>query len=220
MCGRFSLGVDVSVIAGQFLLAAIPPWRPRHNIAPTQCVPVIRRDKATGQRRADLLRWGLVPAWAQDPKIGNRMINARAETVAEKPAYRGAFRLRRCAVPADGFYEWQKTAVAGSAKGRARKQPYRISRVDGKLLALAGLWEAWIPSGEDAVETFTIITTDANAAIAPVHDRMPVVLEDDELDRWLDPKFGDEEALRSMLRPAPDGVLTLQPVPPLVPDPP
>ncbi|MGD8725986.1 MAG: SOS response-associated peptidase, partial [Gemmatimonadales bacterium] len=148
--------------------------------------------------------WGLIPSWAKDPTIGNRMINARAETVATKPAFEGAFKHRRCLIPADGFYEWQKTG--------SRKQPYYIGRRDGSVFAFAGLWERWADEGHDPIETFTIITTTPNDLLAPIHDRMPVILPTDRYDEWLDPANTETEALQSLLGPAPAADLTATPV--------
>lgn len=153
-------------------------WTPRFNLAPGQDAPIVRmRD---GQRHLDLLRWGLIPSWARDPSIASRLINARSETAPEKPAFRAAFKLRRCIVPADGFYEWQ-LQVAG-------KQPFYIHRADGRLLAMAGLWEHWMPPGApEPLQTFTILTTAANAWMQPLHERMPVILKEPDVARWLDP---------------------------------
>ena len=155
----------------------MPAYPPRYNIAPTMDALVVRETPA-GEREAVMLRWGLVPAWAKDPAIGSRMFNARAEGVADKPAFRAAFRRRRCLVPADGFYEWQP--VAGG-----RKQPYFIRLASGAPLALAGLWEQWRGLDGDAIATFTIVTTAANEAMRAFHDRMPVLVAPADHDEWL-----------------------------------
>lgn len=158
--------------------------KPRYNIAPTQEVAAIRESDADGRELA-LLRWGLVPFWAKDPSIGNRMINARAETVAEKPAFRAAYRKRRCLVLADGFYEWKKET--------AGKTPYLISLASGQPFALAGLWEHWEAKGsDDVIDSATIVTTDANDFMVALHDRMPVILEPESAERWLS---GADDAL-------------------------
>lgn len=168
---------------------------PRFNIAPTQNVLSIRNDKSGALESVDL-RWGLVPSWAKDLKIGARMINARGETVAEKPSFRSAFKKRRCLVLADGFYEWKKEADG--------KQPYYITRADDQPFAMAGLWEAWRDKTiDDApwIQTCTVITTTANEMMQPLHDRMPVILEQSQFDMWLDRKFAEREPLEQMLLP-------------------
>jgi putative SOS response-associated peptidase YedK len=155
---------------------APPGWKPRYNAAPTQRMPVVRI--VDDKRELALLRWGLIPSWAKDPKIGNSLINARGETVAEKPAFRSAFKARRCLVLVDGFYEWRKLPGGG-------KQPYRITMADGSPFAFAGLWERW-DKGDEPLETFTIITTTANELVVPIHDRMPVILDPADYDAWLE----------------------------------
>ena len=176
MCSRYFLDADGNVIAYTFNVPVHDRIRKRFNIAPTQEAPVVRAN-AQGEREVAMLRWGLVPFWAKDPAIGNRMINARSETAADKPSFRAAFKSRRCVIPATGFFEW---------KGEpGHKQPYAITAADQPLFAIAGLWESWQPKEGDPVETFTILTTDANDAIAPVHDRMPVILPADGIETWL-----------------------------------
>jgi putative SOS response-associated peptidase YedK len=202
MCGRYSLSATPETIAEIFGVRHLTDVAPHYNIAPTQLVPIVRREPATSERRIDLFKWGLVPSWASDPEMGARMINARAETLAEKPSFKGAFRSRRCLVPADGFYEWRK--IGG------RKVPYLIRRPDGRPFAFAGLWEHWKgPSG--AIDSCTIITTSPNELMRPIHDRMPVIVDDEAFDAWLDPGT-PSEALRELLRPAPDGRLVAFPV--------
>lgn len=198
MCGRYSLAAPGDVIAELFDLVEVPDLAPRWNIAPTQRAPVVRVEE--DGRRAALLRWGLVPAWAKDRKIGNRMINARSETAAEKPSFRTAMRRRRCLVLADGFYEWRKTPDG--------KVPTRIQRRDGRPFAFAGLWERWT-RGEEPLETFTILTTAASPLLRPVHDRMPCLLEPGDRSLWLDPEIQDAARVVPLLAPAVDADLEL-----------
>jgi putative SOS response-associated peptidase YedK len=203
MCGRYSLGVSGEVLAKAFRLANVPQLSLRYNIAPTQSVPIIRLE-ANGGRRLHLLHWGLIPSWANDPKIGNRLINARAESAPDAPAFRSAFRRRRCLVPADAFYEWQKVS--------ARKQPYVIKMHDGSPFAFAGLWEAWRGKENQRIESFTILTTDPNDVIRPLHDRMPAIVDPKDYDAWLDPKHEDVESLQTILRPAPSQGMIAYPI--------
>ncbi len=201
MCGRYSLSAPGDVIAEVFALAAVPDLRPRWNIAPTQEVPVVRAPQAGegAGRRLDLLRWGLVPSWARDPSIGSRMINARSETAHRKPSFREALRRRRCIVPADGFYEWQR-APGG-------KVPTRIQRRDGRLLALAGLWESWARGPAEPLVTFTILTTAPSPLLRPIHDRMPVLLRPADRDLWLDSSVQDPARLAPLFVPGSDDIL-------------
>jgi len=176
MCGRYALHAHPDVVALQFGLGAAPDFKPRFNIAPTQEAPVVRL--GAGQKRElALLRWGLIPAWSKDPSIGGRMINARAETVSEKPAFRNAYRRRRCLVPANGYYEWK---VEGG-----RKQPYYLRSAGGDLLAMAGLWEHWRSADGQLVESYAIVTTEATGVAKQIHDRMPVVLAPPDYEAWL-----------------------------------
>ena len=177
MCGRYSLTTPVEAVGRLFEVAERPNLPPRYNIAPSQEAPGVHSDAAGGRVLAPM-RWGLIPSWAKEAKIGYRMINARAETVAEKPAYRSAFRHRRCLVPADGFYEWRKLGTS--------KQPYRITRADGAPFAFAGLWERWRAPDGALIDSFTIITTVANDLLRPIHDRMPVILDPADHGPWLD----------------------------------
>jgi len=190
MCSRYFLDADGNIIAYTFRVPEHDRIKKRFNIAPTQDAPVIRAAEA-GVREVAMLRWGLVPSWAKDVKIGSQMINARSETLSEKPAFRNAFRLRRCIVPATGFFEW--TGEAG------RKQAYAITIPERPIFAFAGLWEWWKREDGQGVETFTIVTTDANEAVGAIHDRMPVILPADAYDRWL---FGTAEDARSLLQPS------------------
>lgn len=195
MCSRYFLDADGNVIAYTFHVPVHDRIRKRFNIAPTQDAPVVRANEQ-GQREVAMLRWGLVPSWAKDLAIGNRMINARSETAAEKPSFRNALRRRRCLVPASGFYEW--TGEAG------RKVPHAITVADQPVFAFAGLWECWHDRTQpDAppVETFTLLTTGANRALAAIHDRMPVILRPSDHERWL---FGKPEEAAALLQPYPD----------------
>ena len=206
MCGRFTLRASASVIAEQFALFEVPPFTARFNIAPTQSVPVIRLGPERPEPRRELvwLRWGLVPSWAQGPSVGSRLINARAETAADKPAFRTAIRQRRCLVAADGFYEWQRA-------GRA-KQAFFIHFRDDRPFAFAGLWEAWEGPQPSRLETCTLLTTEANDLIRPIHDRMPVILPPDGYPSWLDPAIQDPRQLMPLLVPCPSGQLEAYPV--------
>jgi putative SOS response-associated peptidase YedK len=192
MCGRFTLRTPAKDFARLFALDDVPELQPRYNIAPTQTVAAVRLSPERENRELVMLRWGLVPFWADDPKTGYRMINARAETVGTKPAFRQAFVKRRCLIVADGFYEWQKR--------NGSKQPFLIHRQDDRPFAFAGLWERW-DKGEEEIESCTIIVTEANDLLEPIHDRMPVILDPDDYDLWLDPEFGDRNKLGDMLRP-------------------
>jgi len=189
-------------IVRQFDVSADASFEPRYNIAPTQSVATIRADEQ-GLRSLDLLRWGLVPHWAKDVGIGNRLINARAETVAEKPAFRQAFSRRRCLVLASGFYEWGQTP--------AGKSPFFMSPGSGECLAFAGLWEQWRDGGEETLETCVIITTAANAKLAKVHERMPAILAADAQVLWLAGETPKNERLE-LLKPAPEHELEVRQV--------
>lgn len=206
MCGRFTLRAPEGVVAEQFSLLALPPFTARFNIAPTQPVAVVRMAPEGGGPRRELvwLHWGLIPSWAKDPKIGGRMINARAETAPEKPAYRAAFRRRRCLVAADGFYEWQGTG--------GRKRPYFIRMRNDRPFAMAGLWEHWTSPDGTEIPSCTLLTTTANDRIRSIHDRMPVILSPDDYDRWMDPAEQRPEAVAPLLRPYPSDAMEAYPV--------
>jgi putative SOS response-associated peptidase YedK len=176
MCGRYSITTPVEGMQRAFGFPERPNLRPRYNLAPTQSAPVVRLGE-DGRRHLASLRWGLIPSWAKEASIGNKLINARAETLAEKPSFRGPLKSRRCLVLADGFYEWREADGA--------KQPYRIALDDGGPFAFAGLWDRWVRPGDEALETFTIITTAANDLLRPIHDRMPVMLDPAAYDLWL-----------------------------------
>jgi putative SOS response-associated peptidase YedK len=192
MCGRYVIKAPVSQLATMFDLIDVPPLKARYNVAPTQSVPAVR-EKAEGKgRELVMLKWGLIPGWAKDPAIGYRMINARADTVSQKPSYRSAFRRRRCLLAADGFYEWQKT-------NEKKKQPFFIGMKDESPFAFAGMWEHWVNPEGEPVESCAIITTDANELVKEIHDRMPVILPRKNYQVWLDPEVQDTEKLQKLL---------------------
>jgi len=205
MCGRYFLNSPMEAIAVQFQCEAQAGFAPRYNLAPTAVVPVVLATPAV--RVITLHRWGLVPSWSKDPALGARLANARAETAADKPSFRAPFRRGRCIIPADGFYEWQ-------ARTGGPKQPFCIRAADGSILAFAGLRDTWEGS-DGALETFAILTTSANGLMAPIHDRMPVILAPADYAAWLDP-HGVPERLKELLRPCPEGFLRVYPVGPRV----
>ena len=206
MCGRFTLISSVSDLQLKFGFAMEPAdVRPRYNVAPTQQVLTVVND---GERRGELMRWGLVPSWAKDVKIGNRMINAVSETAASKPAFRSAFRRRRCLVLADGFYEWRK-------EGKQRI-PLYFSQKSGEPMAFAGLWENWKSPEDEWIRSCTILTTAANSFIEPVHNRMPVMLSAETVPLWLDPLTETPENLQPLMLPAPSELLDVREVSPTV----
>lgn len=210
MCGRFNqmlTTAELKKVGAEIGASAILP-PPNYNVSPTQPVIAIA---GANPRMADSYGWGLIPFWAKDRKIQSRTFNARGETVSSKPAFRAAFRERRCIIPADGFYEWKRTDDG--------KQPYYIYRSDNDLMGFAGLWETWRMPGKDRSESFrtcTVITTDASAPMSDLHARMPVILERDDWDIWLNPDGGDVTELQALLRPASDDVLVWHPVNPAV----
>jgi putative SOS response-associated peptidase YedK len=195
MCGRYILRTPFSELVRLYNLTNNVNLKPRYNIAPTQGVPVVRSDPETSKRTLNELRWGLVPFWAKDIKIGYSLINAKAETVAEKPSFREAFKKRRCIIPADGFYEWKKL----DAK---TKQPYVIVMKDRSAFGFAGLWERWKDKASDeVVESCTIITTEPNEVSAVIHNRMPVILDPKNYAKWLGEDATDPEHLKMRLKP-------------------
>ena len=200
MCGRFTLIVDGERLVALWGWTTRLPIYPRFNIAPTQDILAVRL--VDGVPAPVMLRWGLVPHWAKDPSVGTKMINARAETLLERPSFREAFRRRRCLIVADGFYEWQQ------APG---KQPFWIHPADGGMLTFAGLWETWTGASGETVESCTIVTTTANAALAGIHHRMPVIIAERDRARWLDVSVPVGE-VADLLRPAPDDLLVTTPV--------
>lgn len=205
MCGRYALYGPISRLSERFSASIdeMPAdFGPRYNAAPMQMLPVVRQ-RPGGERVAHLLRWGLLPGWAKDPGIATRLINARAETLAEKPAFRAAYRARRCIVPASGFYEWRATPGG--------KQPYYIQPANDELFGLAGLWERWTRPEGTPIDTFTVITTAANATMQALHERMPVILQPAEYGPWLSRDTAPER-LGQLLAPCPDGMLSMHPV--------
>jgi putative SOS response-associated peptidase YedK len=210
MCGRYTSLTSADDIGAYFDVdeVVVTDLGPRFNVAPTDEVYAVATS-SSGGRRLGSFRWGLVPFWAKDPSVGSRMINARAETILDKPAFRRPLERRRCIIPADGFYEWQ------AIEGRKARQPWYIRRVDGDALAFAGLWESWRPvqgSDEGRIVSCTIITTAANDAVRPVHDRMPVVLPPASWAGWLEPADHDVDDLQRLLVPAPAELFELRPV--------
>jgi putative SOS response-associated peptidase YedK len=202
MCGRYTLTASPEAIRNLFRYAEQPNFPPRHNIAPTQPIAVVRL--INGQRQFALMRWGLLPSWVKDPKAFSLIVNARGEGVIEKPAFRAAMKRRRCLIPADGFYEWQ---AAGP-----RKQPCYIHARSGEPLAFAGLWETWTgPNGEE-LDTVAIVTTGANRTLRPLHDRMPVIVPPEAFDLWLDSDNVDAVTAAALIAPAPDSLLEAWPV--------
>jgi putative SOS response-associated peptidase YedK len=207
MCGRYTITIDAERVREDLGIVQMPAdFTPRFNVAPTQPIAVVA-DADT--RAAEWMRWGLIPSWAKDPSIGSKLINARAETVNEKPSFRAAFAKRRCLILADGFYEWQKGA---GAKGRS--QPYYFRREDGKPFAFAGLWEFWKSPEGEPIRSATIITTAANDLVRPVHERMPVMLSSDALWGWLE--GASESELLALLKPYPPEQMMRFPVSPMV----
>ncbi|HVL38155.1 MAG TPA: SOS response-associated peptidase [Fimbriimonadaceae bacterium] len=246
MCARFTLRTGAATIVDLFDLSEVPEMPPRYNIAPTQDVVAVVLDKH-GEKRARLLRWGLVPSWAKDPTIGQRMINARREGINDKPAFRKAFERRRCLIPADGFFEWmevEEPAQEGapavstghaqqglfgdefpeapgpprnrqSAKRRTRKQPFYIGLTDFRPFAFAGLWEYWKGEDQEPLVTCTIITTEPNDLVRPMHDRMPVILPREAHELWMD-QSAPEDAVLGLLEPYPSAGMAAYPVDPIV----
>lgn len=206
MCGRFVADIPADELKKIFALIETPQLEPRFNVAPTQQVAAVRND---GDRnRLDLLRWGFVPSWSKDLSFGSHLINARSETVAEKPAFRHAIKYRRCIIPSSGFYEWDHSA--------GKKQPYYIQLADQAPMCLAGLWESWKAPDDRVIETFAILTTAANKLIEPIHDRMPVILHPDIFTLWLSHNMHAPEQLQLLYRPYPAEEMTVHKVPDLV----
>ena len=205
MCGRFSQSQPAAAIAQEFQIV-VPPLTPRYNIAPTQSVATVLRTPEQKDRQFKMLHWGLIPSWAKERKIGARLINARTETVAEKPAFRSAFRGRRCLVLADGFYEWQQQ------ENKKQKQPFYFRLQEGRLFAFAGLWEHWEGVNGENIESCTLLTIQANELMLPIHHRMPVILDPKYYDLWLDPEVKKPELLKPLLRPYPTEDMTAYPV--------
>jgi len=232
VCGRFVVASSPEILADRFRVdeVALDEHAPDYNVTPRAMVPIVRersaRDDRAEARVLSLVRWGLVPSWAKDPKLGDRLINARAETVATTNSYQNAFRKRRCIIPADAFYEWTSKDKLTPEEQPARKkservprQPYLVHRRDGEPMAFAGLWEIWRDDSVDDrdapgawLRTCAIITTRANDLLEPIHSRMPVMLSEPTWDSWLDPANTDVHALQSVLEPPPDDWLEVYPV--------
>ena len=204
MCGRFTLFEADKILSKEFGVTGLPPLSPRYNIAPSQPVTAVRATATGSGREFAFLRWGLIPSWSKDPLIGNRLINARSETVQEKPSFRNAFRRHRCLIPTNGFFEWQR-------QGRG-KQPYFVRMRDERLFAFAGLWDRWESPDKRVIETCTILTTAANTVLAPIHDRMPVIVPHGEYARWLDTSLQDTGSLAPLLVPYPPEEMLAFPV--------
>ena len=194
MCGRYRLSRRKQLVEEYFDTASDEPdWAPRYNIAPTQPIPVIRQNPKEPVRELSLMKWGLIPSWAPNPSVAASMINARSETAATKPAFRESLKSRRCLIPADGFYEWKRDGKT--------KQPFCFEVNQGQLFAFAGLWDRWKDPNGNWIKTCSILTTTPNAATAAVHDRMPVILDHDGYDLWLDPGMTKVEAMSDLLKP-------------------
>jgi putative SOS response-associated peptidase YedK len=208
MCGRFTLTVDPSELKEAFPQFTFPEqYAPRYNIAPTQPIMAIPNDS---KAMADFFVWGLIPSWAKDPEIGSRLINARAETLGEKPSFRGAYKYRRCLIPTDGFFEWKHET------GSKVKTPYWIHLQSNQPFAFAGLWESWQSPDGGTIRSATIITTEPNSLMAQLHNRMPVILAPENYDQWLDPQPQKPEDLQKLLAPFPAKEMTAYPVSMLV----
>lgn len=202
MCGRYTITSAPEALRGLFRYAEQPNFPARFNIAPTQPIPIVRF--VDGKREFALVRWGFLPSWVKDPNAFSLIINARGESVCDKPAFRAAMKRRRCLIPADGFYEWQATG--------GRKQPFYIHARSGRPLAFAGLWETWEGPNGETVDTAAIVTTRANALLTPLHDRMPVIIAPDAFDLWLNCGEVDARTAEALIAPAPDGLLEAWPV--------
>ncbi|HZH98690.1 MAG TPA: SOS response-associated peptidase [Fimbriimonadaceae bacterium] len=225
MCARFTLRLGAEAVKQLFELEETPELPERFNIAPTQDVPAVLTDKE-GHRRMKMLRWGLVPYWAEDVSIGSRLINAKCETVDEKPAFRKAFAKRRCLIPTDGFYEWKEVQEGQPdlfgerpAKTKIRKQPYHITMKDGGLFAFAGIWEFWKgPDGNDVLSC-SILTCEPNELVSDLHDRMPLIVAPEDFDLWMDREIQTSGPLQPILRPFPAERMAITPVNPIVGNP-
>lgn len=211
MCGRFTLHRDIESIADAFHLQEVLKLEPQYNIAPTQMVAIVVHNPESDKREFQMLRWGLIPSWSKDQSAASKLINARSETVTQKPSFRNAFKRRRCLVLADGFYEWQKQS--------GNKQPFYFCIENGQPFGFAGLWEKWLSPEGDEVYTCTILTTVANSLLQKVHDRMPVILAPEDYGLWLDPKVQTSEPLQKLLHPYPASAMTSYPVSSLVNNP-
>ena len=208
MCGRYVITSPPAAIRALFGYSEQPNFPPRYNVAPTQPIPIVRL--VEGRRSFTLVRWGLIPAWVEDPKTFSLLMNARGESVLDKPAFRNAMRRRRCLVPADGFYEWR------AGKAGEPKHPYFVHAKSGAPLAFAGLWETWMgPNGEE-LDTAAVVTTRANRLLSPIHDRMPVIVPPQAFDLWLDCANVEAATAAALIAPAPEGLLECHEVSPAV----
>ena len=210
MCGRLVIDLSPEMITEIYgIIKKIDrELNPRYNVVPSQTIPIVRED-VEGSRELTFVRWGLIPSWAKDISIGNSLINARSETAAEKPSFRSAFKRRRCVIPSGGFYEWQR-------QDGKRKQPWYFRMADGSPVSIAGLWEHWQGSDGQIIESCSILTTSANELMAPIHDRMPVILSHEDHATWLNPKLTDGAPLKALCRPCPADLLNAYPVSPMV----
>jgi putative SOS response-associated peptidase YedK len=204
MCARYTLATPASTLARLFDVDVLVDLIPRYNIAPSQLIPAVRLNMQN-ERELVMFRWGLIPSWASDPSLGNKHLNARAETVGERPSFREAIRHRRCIIPADGFYEWQETESG-------KKQPFLIRRSRPGTMAFAGIWDCWVGPDDRMIESCSILTTNANKLLKPLHDRMPVILEPSEYFRWMDRDITGIEQLQPMMRTLPDDEVSFFPV--------
>jgi len=205
VCGRYRLSRRKQLVEEYFdSVSDEEDWNPRYNIAPTQAVPVIRQNPKEPVRELSIMRWGLIPSWAKDPTVAAQMINARSETAGTRPAFRDALKSRRCLIPADGFYEWMRTGKT--------KQPYCFEVNDGELFAFAGIWDRWKDGNGKTVETCSILTTTPNAVASVIHDRMPVILDPEGYDLWLDPGMMDVTVASDLLKPCDARLMQCYPV--------
>ncbi len=202
MCGRYAQRTSPKTLVKQFKVSEVPSIEARYNIAPTQNILAVQ--ETPDGREMKWLKWGLVPSWAKDASMGARLINARSETVTEKPAFREAFKHRRCLIPSDGFYEWQRT--------EGMKQPFFFQLKDEQPFGFAGLWDRWTGEDGKVIESCTILTTTANKVLAPVHDRMPVIVHPEDYELWLDDDVRKQELLKDVLQPYPADEMTSYPV--------
>lgn len=205
MCSRYSLTSPPEAVRRFFGISHCEDFPPRYNIAPAQPVAIVRHD-ARRQRELQLVQWGLIPSWLKDPRVFKPLINARSETAAEKPSFRGAMRHRRCLIPATGYYEWTGR--------RGAKQPHLIRLKGQELFAMAGLWEAWLGADGSEIETMAVLTTAANGDVAAIHDRMPVILDRCDYERWIDCSAGSAMGIGDLLRPLPEGCVSVTAVNP------
>lgn len=204
VCGRFTLSAEEKELALRFTLVTLPQLLARYNLVPSEPVLAIRQNEHRNEREPTFLNWGLIPFWAKDISIGQKMANARSETAAEKPAFRGPMRHHRCLIPATGFYEWKRIGN--------QKLPHLFRKEDHSTFAMAGLWEHWGSPDGSEIQTCTILTTSANALMSPIHHRMPVIIEEKDYDRWLDPNLQQPRKLNDLLQPPKENALICHPV--------